>query len=104
MVQGKENMEQNCPGQGIKDLSFSNQCYSQGNAVYYSLGAWAVAYLHDKKGSDFSTEFYGQLEELGWEGAFVATFGLSSEEFYVEFDEFLELNWSEQKAILPNYD
>ena len=104
MVQGKANMAQNCPGQGIKDLSYSNACYSNGNPVVYSLGAWAVAYLHDKKGSAFSTEFYGQLEELGWEGAFVATFGISSEEFYVEFDEFLELSWSEQKAILPDYD
>jgi|GEM_PF-5421482 len=100
---GKENMAQNCPGQGIKDLSYSNACYSNGNPTVYSLGAWAVAYLHDKKGSAFSTEFYGQLEELGWEGAFVSTFGISSEEFYVEFDEFLELSWSEQKAILPDY-
>jgi len=104
MVEGKQNMEQNCPGQGIKDLSYANACYSNGNPVVYELGAWAVAYLHDKKGSAFSTEFYGQLDELGWEGAFVATFGISSEEFYVEFDEFLELSWSEQKAILPDYD
>ena len=104
MVQGKANIAQNCPGQGIKDLSYSNACYSNGNPVVYSLGAWAVAYLHDKKGSAFSTEFYGQLEELGWEGAFVSTFGISSEEFYVEFDEFLELTWSKQKAILPDYN
>ena len=104
MVQGKANMAQNCPGQGIKDLSYSNACYSNGNPVVYELGAWAVAYLHDKKGSAFSTEFHGQLNELGWEGAFVATFGISSEDFYVEFDKFLELSWSEQKAILPNYD
>jgi hypothetical protein len=104
MNQGKANMARHCSGQGIKDLTYANQCFSQGNAVYYSLGAWAVAYLHDKKGSDFSTEFYGQLEALGWEGAFVATFGISSEEFYVEFDEFLKLSWSEQKAILPDYN
>ena len=104
MDEGTKNMEQNCPGQGIKDLSYSNACYSNGNPVVYSLGAWAVAYLHDKKGSDFSTEFYGQLDELGFEGAFAATFGISSEEFYVEFDEFLELTWSKQKAILPDYN
>ena len=104
MTQGKQNMKENCPGQGIKDLSYSNGCYSQGNHVAYSLGAWAVAYLHDKKGSDFGSEFYGQLDELGFEGAFVATFGISSEEFYVEFDEFLELTWSKQKAILPDYN
>ena len=103
MRQGKLNMERNCPGQGIKDLIYSNACYSNGNPVVYSLGAWAVAYLHDKKGSAFSTEFYGQLEELGWEGAFVATFGISSEDFYVEFDEFLKLPLSEQMAILPDY-
>jgi len=103
MDQGTRNMEQNCPGQGIKDLSYSNACYSNGNPVVYSLGAWAVAYLHDKKGSAFSTEFYGQLDELGWEGAFVATFGISSEDFYVEFDEFLKLSLSEQLAILPDY-
>ena len=103
MRQGKLNMERNCPGQGIKDLSYSNACYSMGNPVVYELGAWAVAYLHDKKGSAFSAEFYAQLEELGWEGAFVATFGISSEDFYVEFDEFLKLPLSEQMAILPDY-
>ncbi len=103
MDEGTKNMEQNCPGQGIKDLSYSNACYSNGNPVVYELGAWAVAYLHDKKGSAFSAEFYGQLEELGWENAFVATFGISSEDFYVEFDEFLKLPLSEQLAILPDY-
>ena len=36
-----------------------------------------------------------------WEEAFVATYGISSDEFLAEFDEFLKLSLSEQLEILP---
>ena len=49
----------------------------------------------------FNKVFYENLESLGWEGAFVKAFGMSSEEFYADFEEFLELNLDEQLAILP---
>ena len=102
MEQGIRAMENACPGQTIKDLSYSNQCSYQSNAVYYSLGMWAVAYLWDDYGrKDFTQEFYGQLEEKGWEEAFAATFGMSSEEFYVKWEEFLLKPGPEQLEILP---
>ena len=102
MEQGIRAMENACPGQTIKDLSYSNQCSYQSNAVFYSLGMWAVAYLWDDYGrKDFTQEFYGQLEEKGWEEAFAATFGMSSEEFYVKWEEFLLKPGPEQLEILP---
>ena len=102
MEQGIRAMENACPGQTIKDLSYSNQCSYQSNAVFYSLGMWAVAYLWDDYGrKDFTQEFYGQLEEKGWEAAFAATFGMSSEEFYVKWEEFLLKPGPEQLEILP---
>jgi hypothetical protein len=58
--------------------------------------------LAHKHGSEVLLEtFYPNLEELGWEGAFVKTYGMTSEEFYAEFEQFLELPNSQQMAILP---
>tara|TARA_Y100000590_G_scaffold125765_1_gene143796 strand:+ start:6438 stop:6566 length:129 start_codon:yes stop_codon:yes gene_type:complete len=34
----------------------------------------------------------------------VIAFGMSSEEFYADFEEFLELNLDEQLAILPQFN
>ena len=102
MNQGTRAMENACPGQGLKDLSYSNQCSYQSNAVFYSWGAWAVAYLWNENGrKDFTKEFYGQLEELGWEATFTAIFGMTFEEFYVKWDEFLAKPESEKLKILP---
>ena len=41
------------------------------------------------------------MESLGWEGAFIKTYGLSSSEFYDEFAEFLKLPLEQQMSILP---
>ena len=102
MEQGPRAMDNACPGQTIKDLSYSNQCSYQSNAVYYSLGMWAVAYLWNDYGrKDFTQEFYGQLEDKGWEATFAATFGMSSEEFYVKWEEFLLKPGPEKLEILP---
>ena len=82
----------------IQDLTKRNPCMGAG----YDLGAWAHAYLAHKHGSEVLLEtFYPNLEELGWEGAFVKTYGMTSEEFYAEFEQFLELPNSQQMAILP---
>ena len=44
---------------------------------------------------------YPVLEEKGFEGAFSHTFGITVDEFYDEFDDFLALPPSQQLAILP---
>ena len=106
MEEGLSGMRAQCSGQGIKDLSHGNQCASQhGNAAFYTIGGWAVAYLYNKHGPDaINKVFYENLESLGWEGAFVKAFGMSSEAFYTDFDKFLELALDEQVAILPQFN
>ena len=87
-----------CPGLRMQDLTYERPC----NNAHYDLGTWAHAYLAHKFGSQSLLEtFYPHLNELGWEGAFVKTYGMSSEEFYAEFDQFLELPINQQVAILP---
>ena len=45
--------------------------------------------------------FLPKVEQLGWEEAFIDSYGKTSDEFYSEFDQFLKLPRSEQMAILP---
>ena len=93
-----DKMTSVCPGIPLKDLTYENHC----DNVHYDVGAWAVAYLASKFGHDalYST-FYPNLGQLGWEETFLTTYGMTSDQFYIEFDEFLELTLSEQLAILP---
>ena len=101
MKRGKDRIEDNCPGTKLHELTYDNGCTS----AAYDLGAWAVAYLLKKVGQEALIDtFYPSLNELGWEGAFQETFGMSSEDFYVEFDLFLEKPLVDQLAILPEYD
>ena len=59
-------------------------------------------YLAWKFGSHILVDiFYRDLEDLGWENAFIKTYGLSSSEFYDEFAKFLKLPLEQQMAILP---
>jgi hypothetical protein len=56
----------------------------------YMFGAWAVQYLKHEKGMDvFLKEFYPAIHSLGWEQAFSQTFGRTVDEFYSEFDRFI---------------
>jgi hypothetical protein len=54
------------------------------------LGAWAVQYLKHEKGMDaILNEFYPAIRSLGWEEAFSQTFGRTVDQFYIEFDRFM---------------
>jgi len=98
MADGLEKMSSVCPGVPIKDISYENSCDQAG----YDIGTWAHAYLASKFGHDVLLDtFYPDLEGLGWEETFLKTYGMTSDEFYVEFDVFLALPLSEQLAILP---
>tara|TARA_B110000858_G_scaffold166023_1_gene192998 strand:- start:22 stop:258 length:237 start_codon:yes stop_codon:yes gene_type:complete len=46
--------------------------------------------------------FYPNLKELGFEGAFNLAFGFTTEEFYEEFEEFLQLPIEQQLEIIPD--
>lgn len=60
------------------------------------------AYLASKFGHNVLLDtFYLNLEELGWEETFLKTYGMTSDQFYAQFQTFLGLPRSEQLAILP---
>ena len=63
-----------------------------------------MAYLTNKVNNQnvLLDTFYPNLKELGFEGAFNLTFGYTSEEFYEEFDTFLQLPIEEQLEIIPD--
>ena len=99
LLGGKDSVKYNCPGSTIKDFSYQNSCNNAG----YDLGAWAIAYLDNKAGENSLIDtFYPNLDDLGWEGAFNLTYGMSSEDFYSDFESFLKLPISEQMKILPD--
>ena len=85
-----------CPDVPIRDIGW--ECES----VSYDVGTWAHAYLANKFGNDTLLKvFYPALDELEWEDAFISLYGMTSDDFYTEFDQFLQLPISEQLAILP---
>jgi len=101
MKNGKNTIEDRCPGIRLSDITYGNDC----SQAVYDLGCWAIAYLLNKEGQTALLDtFYPSLNELGWEGAFQKTFGMSSEHFYAEFDAFFETPLADQLAILPKYD
>ena len=98
MKKGKKTIEKNCPGVKLHELTYDNDC----SGAAYDLGAWAMGYLLNKVGQEALLDtFYPSLNELGWEGAFQKTFGMSSEDFSAEFNLFLEKPLADQLAILP---
>lgn len=87
-------------GGSLPDTDYGEKCDSYEGA--YSGGAWAHAYLAAKYGSNILLDiFYPNLEILGFAEAFNFTYGQSVEDFYIEFDQFLELPQNEQLAMLP---
>lgn len=102
MQQKMRSWERNsltCPGLKLKDMTYQNSC----NNSSYDLGTWAHAYLANKYGAAVLLDtYYPMLNDVSsWEEAFVATYGISSDDFLAEFDTFLELSLSEQVKILP---
>ena len=96
------------PDLTIRDLADSRErvgsyCGLCFGVMQYATGQWATAWLVNQSSlDDFFFTFYPNVYELGVDGAFEKAFGLTMEEFYVEFEEFLELPAEQQMAILPN--
>ncbi len=75
--------------------------YGPNQHIGYSYGTWAHAWLADRFGPDLLLDsFYPNLNDLGWEGSFVNTYGMSSTDFLADFDAFADLPISEQLLIL----
>ena len=80
--------------------SYCGLCFG---VMQYATGQWATAWLVNQSSlDDFFFTFYPNIYELGVDGAFEEAFGLTMEEFYIEFEKFLELPADQQMAILPN--
>ena len=89
----------NCPEFDISELDYS----TRDTCSPYEFGAWGTAFLLDKVGDQdaFWKSFWPSIDELGWEQAFLQTFGLSREQFNQEFLEFLQLPLEEQLEVIP---
>jgi hypothetical protein len=82
----------------LVDIDYSDPC----SYAAYELGAWGIAYLHSMSSDDRLVDvFYPRLDAVGWESAFEEAFGMTSDQFYADFEVFLTLSRDEQLAILP---
>ncbi len=93
-----ESLKGECNGRTLLSLdSYGDSC----EALAYSMGAWAIAYLVDSTNPDVLLEdVYPQVESLGWADAFEEAFGLTPEAFEVEFMAFLALPEDQKKLLL----
>jgi hypothetical protein len=102
LMRGKmENLQEkisNCPNFNHKELFYTSLCDA------YTFGMWGVAYLLDKIADQdaYQNVLFPLLDQLGWEAAFQATFGINTQQFNQEFLEFLELPIEEQLEIIPD--
>ena len=89
-----------CPNFNIWDVNYS----TRETCSPYRFGAWGVAYLLNKVNDQdaFWTTLWPNIDEMGWDGAFEYTFGMTMEQFNQEFLEFLKLPIDEQLLIIPD--
>jgi hypothetical protein len=81
---------------------FTDIPYGERARVAYELGAWFIAYLiHQVDEDAYRIGFFDDLNTLGWEGAFIENFGMSSEAMLDEFEVFLEAPLADQLIIIP---
>jgi hypothetical protein len=99
MNNGKTVKEENCPSSKLNQFT-----YQECNQAGYELGSWGVAFLINKVNNPniLLDTFYPNLKQLGFEDAFNLSFGYSTEEFYEEFESFLELPIEQQLEIIPD--
>ena len=70
--------------------------------LQYETGQWATAWLANKTSVDEVFHgFFPRASEKGIDRAFELSFGLSIDEFMVQFEDFLRLPRAQQMAILP---
>ena len=70
--------------------------------LQYETGQWATAWLANRTSVDEVFHgFFPRASEQGIDRAFELSFGLSIDEFMVQFEDFLRLPRAQQMAILP---
>ena len=71
-----------------------------GGQLYYETGQVAIAWLTNRVGRDELIRYYSLVAYKHWKDAFNDVFGLVFEQFYDEFDAFLDLRRDQQLNIL----
>ena len=68
--------------------------------VYYH-GSWAAVYAASiSSNKSLFIDYYDYIEKLGWESSFEENIGISIEDFYIQFEEFLNLESEEHIKVL----
>tara|TARA_B100001093_G_scaffold165094_1_gene157535 strand:- start:191 stop:1702 length:1512 start_codon:yes stop_codon:yes gene_type:complete len=90
----------NCPDLNTDEINYE----TLDTCDPYRFGAWGVAFLLDKAENQdaFWQTFWPRIDEIGYNEAFLETFGISLETFEQEFLEFLELPIEQQLEIIPD--
>ena len=96
------------PNIGIQDIETSESrdylksiCDCTGT-LQYETGQWATAWLVNRTSLDiFYKSYIPDIVDLGGHGSFVTHFGLTIQEFYSEFEEFMNSTTNNQLEILP---
>jgi len=107
-LESAKDLQKRHPGIGIQDIETSELrdalqsiCACTG-MLQYETGQWATAWLVNRTSLDiFYKSYIPDIVELGGHSSFEKHFGLTVQEFYGEFDEFLSSSTENQLAILP---
>ena len=85
-------------GETIRDIPYGRRA-----RIAYDLGAWFIAFLISKSSEEaYRVNFFKALETRGFEGAFLDSFGRSSNALLEEFhNHFLSLSRRSQLTIIP---
>ena len=88
-----------CPNLNTDEINHQNVDCSP-----YIFGAWGVAFLLDKAQNQDAMwqSFWPRIDEIGYDEAFLETFGISKDTFEQEFLKFLELPIEQQLEIIPD--
>ena len=84
-----------------QNISLDQLTYSSEVNVY-AVGAWFTAYLIHNEGIDaYLNGFYGDLDELGFDGSFEKHFNKTKTEYIADFETFLNQSDEEIMSIIP---
>ena len=107
-LEAARDLKERHPDIGIQDIETSESrdelqsiCDCTG-MLQYETGQWATAWLVNRTSLDiFYKSYIPDIVELGGHGSFETHFGLTIQEFYGEFEEFMDSTTNNQLEILP---
>ncbi len=107
-LRSAKDLKERYPDIDIQDIETSESrdelqsiCDCTGT-LQYKMGQWATARLVNRTSLDiFYKSYIPDIVELGGHESFAAHFGLTIQEFYSEFEEFMSFTSKEQLEILP---